>query len=184
MMGVPLICSAFLIKRPEILRTICSHGNVAHYLFHGESEDVDLGRISLQCGRRNDALKLFLAWREKGDAGWSRLVESYVGLADYLQSLVESEDKLEMMSARSWTNVCMRYTAEGVDHNDLNRQIRDRIIRSGRFMASSSEIGDDVILRPVISNPAVTEETLRHFVAETIQHGDDIIRGIPFSGEI
>jgi hypothetical protein len=51
-------------------------------------------------------------------------------------------------------------------------------------MASSSEIGDDVILRPVISNPAVTEETLRHFVAETIQHGDDIIRGIPFSGEI
>jgi hypothetical protein len=88
------------------------------------------------------------------------------------------------MSARSWTNVCMRYTAEGVDHNDLNRQIRDRIIRSGRFMASSSEIGDDVILRPVISNPAVTEETLRHFVAETIQHGDDIIRGIPFSGEI
>ena len=184
MMGVPLICSAFLIKRPEILRTICSHGNVAHYLFHGESEDVDLGRISLQCGRRNDALKLFLAWREKGDAGWARLVESYVGLADYLQSLVESEDKLEMMSARSWSNVCMRYTSEGIDHNDINRQIRDRIIRSGRFMASSSEIGDDVILRPVISNPAVTEEMLREFIAETIQHGDDIIRGIPFSGEI
>jgi hypothetical protein len=41
-----------------------------------------------------------------------------------------------------------------------------------------------VILRPVISNPAVTEEMLREFIAETIQHGDDIIRGIPFSGEI
>ena len=34
MMGVPLVCSAFLIKRPEILRKICSHGDVAHYLFH------------------------------------------------------------------------------------------------------------------------------------------------------
>ena len=181
MMGVPLICSAFLIKRPEILRTVCSHGNVAHYLFHGESEDVDLGRISLQCGRRNDALKLFLAWREKGDAGWSRLVDSYMGLADYLQSLVESEDNLEMVSARSWTNVCMRFTSQGIDHNDINRQIRDRIIRSGRFMSSSSEIGDDVILRPVISNPGVTEETLRAFIAETLQHGDDILRGIPFS---
>ncbi len=181
MMGVPLICSAFLIKRPEILRTVCSHGDVAHYLFHGESEDVDLGRISLQCGRRNDALKLFLAWREKGDAGWSRLVDSYMGLADYLQSLVESEDNLEMVSARSWTNVCMRFTSQGIDHNDINRQIRDRIIRSGQFMSSSSEIGEDVILRPVISNPGVTEETLRAFIAETLQHGDDILRGIPFS---
>ena len=62
MMGVPLVCSAFLIKRPEILRKICSHGNFAHYLFLGDAEDVDLGRTSLQCGRRNDALKLFLAW--------------------------------------------------------------------------------------------------------------------------
>ena len=51
MMGLPLVCSAFLIKKPEILRKICSHGNVAHYLFLGDAEDVDLGRISLQCGR-------------------------------------------------------------------------------------------------------------------------------------
>ena len=48
-------------------------------------------------------------------------------------------------------------------------------------MSSSSEIGEDVILRPVISNPGVTEETLRAFIAETLQHGDDILRGIPFS---
>ena len=34
--------------------------------------------------KRNDALKLFLAWREKGDAGWARLVENYIELADYL----------------------------------------------------------------------------------------------------
>ena len=61
----------FLNKRPEILRKICSHGNVAHYLFLGEAEDVDLGRTSPQCGRRNDAPKLFPR-REKGDAGWAR----------------------------------------------------------------------------------------------------------------
>lgn len=181
MMGVPLVCSAFLIKRPEILRKICSHGDVAHYLFHGESEDIDLGRISLQCGRRNDALKLFLAWREIGDAGWSRLVESYVELADYLQSLVESENKLEMVSSRSWSNVCLRYTTEGIDHNAVNTELRDRLIRSGRFMVSSSVVDGKTILRAVIANPAVTKDRLTQFVAEIIQIGDDILRGLPSS---
>jgi glutamate/tyrosine decarboxylase-like PLP-dependent enzyme len=181
MMGVSLVCSAFLIKRPEILRKICSHGNVAHYLFLGEAEDVDLGRTSLQCGRRNDALKLFLTWREKGDAGWSRLVENYVELADYLQSLVEENENLEMMSSRFWSNVCIRFTEHGIDHNSVNEQLRDRLVKSGKFMVSQSKIGSDIILRPVIANPSVSRETLDSLVDEIVSTGNDIIRNIPFS---
>ena len=181
MMGVPLICSAFLIKRPEILRKICSHGDVAHYLFHGETEDVDLGRISLQCGRRNDALKLFLAWREIGDAGWARLIESYVSLADYLEATVKSHDKLEMRSQRVWSNVCFRYTVDGIDHNDVNNQIRERLVKSGDFMVSKSNVNEDVILRAVIANPGVTTESLDKFIVEVVKIGDDIIRGVPFN---
>jgi len=181
MMGVSLVCSAFLIKRPEILRKVCSHGNVAHYLFLGDAEDVDLGRTSLQCGRRNDALKLFLAWREKGDAGWSRLVENYVELADYLQSLVEKNDNLEMMSSRVWSNVCIRFTEHGIDHNSVNEQLRDRLVKSGKFMVSQSKIGSDIILRPVIANPSVSRDTLDSLVDEIVSTGNDIIRNIPFS---
>ena len=181
MMGVPLVCSAFLIKRPEVLRKICSHGNVAHYLFLGEAEEVDLGRISLQCGRRYDALKLFLAWRDKGDAGWARLVESYMELADYLESLVTNHPQLEMMSSRQWTNVCIRFTDDSTDINEINREIRDRIVKSGNFMISQSNIGNNVILRPVIANPAVNTEQIDKLIAEIVSTGNDILRGIPFS---
>jgi glutamate/tyrosine decarboxylase-like PLP-dependent enzyme len=181
MMGVPLICSAFLIKRPEVLRKICSHGDVAHYLFHGETEDVDLGRISLQCGRRNDALKLFLAWREIGDAGWARKIESYVDLADYLESIVTSHEKLEMMSSRVWSNLCFRYTVEGIDHDDVNDQIRERLVKSGDFMVSKSNVNGHVILRSVVANPGVTRESLDRFILEVETIGDEIIRGVPFT---
>ena len=181
MMGLPLVCSAFLIKKPEILRKICSHGNVAHYLFLGDAEDVDLGRTSLQCGRRNDALKLFLAWREKGDAGWARLVENYVDLANYLQMKVESHPNLEMMSNREWSNVCIRFTAESIDHNEVNSTLRDRLVKSGNFMISQSNIGENTILRPVIANPSVSKETIDELVNEITKIGDDIVRGIPFS---
>jgi len=181
MMGVPLVCSTFLIKRPEILRKICSHGNVAHYLFLGDAEDVDLGRTSLQCGRRNDALKLFLAWRERGDAGWARMVERYVGLADYLQSKVESSESLEMVSSRVWSNVCIRFTSEGIDHNEINSQLRERLVKSGNFMISQSKIGNQIILRPVIANPLITEETIDDLINEIVRTGEEILRGIPFS---
>lgn len=181
MMGVPLVCSAFLVKRPEILRKVCSHGDVAHYLFLSDAEDVDLGRISLQCGRRNDALKLFLAWREKGDAGWSRQVENYVRLADYLEEKIVDHPNLQMMSTRVWSNVCMRYVSEGIDIDELNRQLRYRLVRSGKFMISQSKIKDQTILRPVIANPSVSKETIDELVEEISNIGSDIVRGIPFS---
>ena len=179
MMGIPLICSAFLIKRPEILRKICSHGNVAHYLFLGDAEQVDLGRMSLQCGRRNDALKLFLAWREKGDAGWARQVERYIELADRLESKVNEHSNLEMMSSRVWSNVCLRYTTANANLNHLNQQIRNRLVKAGNFMISQSKIGDETILRPVIANPHITEETIDDLVEEITRIGDEIVRGIP-----
>ena len=179
MMGVPLICSAFIVKRPEILRRTCSHGDAAHYLFHESGDGVDLGRMSLQCGRRNDALKLFFAWRERGDAGWARMVEDYMVLAAHLETLVSNHPSLEMMSSRQWTNVCFRYRAEGIDHDEVNIELRDRMMRKGNFMISRSTINDEIILRPVISNPSVTLETLSRLIDEIVSTGDEITRGIP-----
>ena len=85
MMGMPLICSVFLTKSKDTLRAVCAHGDEAHYLFHEDTKDIDLGRYSLQCGRRNDSLKLWIAWREIGDAGWAKMVERYCDLSDYLK---------------------------------------------------------------------------------------------------
>ncbi|MEE2985212.1 MAG: pyridoxal-dependent decarboxylase [Candidatus Thermoplasmatota archaeon] len=179
MMGVPLVCSAFLIKQPNVLRKICSHGDIAHYLFLDDAKAVDLGRISLQCGRRNDALKLFLAWREKGDAGWARLIESYMELANYMETCVLENKHLELMAPREWTNLCIRFTSPGIDHDAVNRSIRKRIVASGKFMASQSTISDNIILRPVIANPAVTELSIKSFLDEVVGTGMDIIRNIP-----
>ena len=179
MMGIPLICSAFLIKNPEILRRICSHSESAHYIFHEEYEDVDLGRTSLQCGRRNDALKLFFAWREKGDAGWARQVEEYLDLADFLEQLVVENENLELMSTRQWSNVCLRFIAPDIDYNSVNIELRDRMMRNGNYMISRSKIKENIILRPVVSNPKVSKESLILLVDEIVSTGNDIIRGIP-----
>ena len=181
MMGLPLICSAFLVKDSEILARVCAHGNVAHYLFHEESRNIDAGRYSLQCGRRNDALKLWLAWRECGDAGWASLVERYMRLADHLEDQISAREDLEMMSSRMWTNVCFRFSPKNYegDLNDLNSEVRRRMMENGNFMVSRSNIGDDVIFRAVISNPKITEQTLDELLAEITLLCDEVQRGLP-----
>lgn len=181
MMGVALVCSAFLVKQPHVLRTLCDHTNVAHYLFHDDAENIDLGRYSLQCGRRNDALKLWLEWRSRGDAGWASMVDRYMSLADHLQALVTQHEHLEMMSERSWTNVCFRFTHPAASHelNEVNIEIRNRLIKEGVFMVSRSNIGDDVVVRCVISNEGVTESSLARFVETIVKHGSDVIQGLP-----
>jgi glutamate/tyrosine decarboxylase-like PLP-dependent enzyme len=181
MMGLPLICSAFLVKDSDILARVCAHGNVAHYLFHEESRNIDAGRYSLQCGRRNDALKLWLAWRECGDAGWASLVDRYMDLAGHLESRILQHENLELMSSRMWTNVCFRFSPKDYvgDLNELNSEIRRRMMQNGNYMVSRSNIGEDVIFRAVISNPKTSEHTLNELLDELTLLYDEVVRGLP-----
>ena len=183
MMGIPLICSAFIVKDEEILRTVCSNGNTAHYLYIETGEDVDLGRYSLQCGRRNDALKLWLAWREIGDAGWASMLERFMELANYLEGRIQEHPSLEMVSDRMWTNVCFRYVGSSDDSelNRINAQLRQRLIQDGRFMVSRSTIEDKIILRSVIANRNISKESLDAFLDCVVSLGKDIERGLPQS---
>jgi len=134
MMGAPLMCSAFITKNVALLKTICGHSQTAHYLLHQDREDIDLGHRSLQCGRRNDALKGWLCWKEKGDEGFARVVENFIEHADYLESLVREHPRLEMMSSRVFANVNMRYnptpgkTSADLDLNELNINLRNNLL--------------------------------------------------------
>ena len=181
MMGIPLICSAFIVKDADILRTVCSTGQTAHYLYHDTGAEIDLGRFSLQCGRRNDALKLWLAWREIGDAGWASMLERFMDLADYLQQCIENHDALEMVSERMWTNVCFRYVGDSPEEelNRLNAELRERLVQDGRFMVSRSTVGGKIILRSVIANRNITESSLDAFLDRVVTLGKDIERGLP-----
>jgi len=124
-------------------------------------------------------LKLWIAWREIGDAGWADMVDRYCELGDYLQAAVQSHPKLEMMSERSWSNICFRYVADGRDLNELNAEIRARLIREGMYLVSRSNILDQVVIRAVVANPLVDESVLNGLVSAIVRHGDEIVAGVP-----
>ena len=46
-------------------------------------------------------------------------------------------------------------------------------------MVSRSNIGDDVILRMVVVNQNINRETLDRFLERVVQHGEEVVRGLP-----
>ena len=56
--------------------------------------------------------------------------------------------------------------------NDLNAKIRADLQATGKFMISRSNINDDVILRPVTSNPHLKTSNLDDMIAEIVKIGD------------
>ncbi len=175
LMGMSITCSVFLTRNVNTLARVCSHGDGANYLFHEDNAEYDRGRISLQCGRRVDALKLWLAWKSLGHSGWQKRVDRCMELAGELEAKVRSNARLVLMSERQFTNVCLCYVpadSDGIDLNALNSNIRDRISMEGRFMVTKAVLDGRVIIRPVIINPEVNEAILDELLAEIIRHGD------------
>jgi glutamate/tyrosine decarboxylase-like PLP-dependent enzyme len=102
-------------------------------------------------------------------------------LAAHLESLVDAHPQLEMMSSRMWTNVCFRLNPEGYtgELNELNSEVRKRLMHNGNFMVSRSNLGEDVIFRAVIANPKINNTSLERLAQEICALGDEVLRGLP-----
>jgi glutamate/tyrosine decarboxylase-like PLP-dependent enzyme len=154
MMGLSLMCSLLFVKDKENLLHSCSTPGTS-YLFHNLQDDFcDLGIASLQCGRRVDALKLWLAWKYYGLQGFAERVERFFQLAKHAEVLICEHPHLELMSPRESISVCFRYNPakRGLDPNEFNIDVRNRLAQTGTCLVNYGYIGDEVTIRLTISN--------------------------------
>ncbi len=164
MMNIPLVCSVLLVKNPSIPRQEI-HTHDGDYIYHeNDSSAYDLGPASLQCGRRVDALKLWLAWKFYGDNGYAARIEKLFDLAAYCDTLVKGHPKLELLFPTQTLNVNFRYAApNGVDADQLNEEIRYRLLRSGEAMVNYCRLDSGLSIRLVLLNPDLTIADLDSF---------------------
>jgi len=150
MLGMTQQCSALLVKRPEQLGECFSGG--ADYLFQPDKlfADRDSGDRTFQCGRRPDALKLWLAWKAYGDDGFAARIDHAVAMGDHARrSLADRSDAFATVLAGDFTNVIFAWvpphlrplTTTEPDH--LTGDVRDELHRlapiiKGRMQAEGS----------------------------------------------
>jgi glutamate decarboxylase len=98
MLGVPLTCS-FLLG-PDLTHFHQASSIEAGYLFHSSAaeEVYDLADLTPQCGRKGDALKLFLGWSYYGRAGYARQLEHAFDMARYLYDMLTAHPNFVLVS--------------------------------------------------------------------------------------
>lgn len=153
-MGVPLITSFFLTKHTGTLRG-ANRGGGAEYLFHEyDNSEWDTGTYSLQCGRRADALKLWLMWRSQGTDGLMKRTEHLLDLAKYAAHEISAHARFQLIHSH-YLNVCFQVKPLRSEENinTFTLKVRKELLASGRAMVNYAERADGTIfLRLVFPN--------------------------------
>jgi len=175
LMGIPLICSILLVReKGHLLNTNSVTGT--DYIFHDETfGSHDLGPMSLQCGRRVDALKLWLSWKFYGDKGYAERIDRFFELAAFAEDIVVRTPSLELMAPRSSVNVCFRYLPDNSEDIDkFNLHLREELASSGKSLVNYARLGEDVAIRLVIANHELTREDVSLFFDTLIQTAETL----------
>jgi glutamate/tyrosine decarboxylase-like PLP-dependent enzyme len=176
LMGLPLMCSIFLVKeKGYLLNTNSTLGT--DYIFHDESYgSYDLGPMSLQCGRKVDALKLWLSMKYYGGKDYADRVDRFFDLAAHAEEIVKDSERLELMVPRSSVAVCFRYLPlESVDTNDFNLRLREELARSGKSLVNYARINGEVAIRLVITNHELTSKDIDDFFENLFDTANSIM---------
>ncbi len=163
LMNIPLICSALLVKTKGTL-----HHNIADvdadYLFHDLTQVEDLGKKSIQCGRRVDAVKLWFAWKYYGTNGYEKRIDNLMHLAQLAETKVLNTSNLELLSPRQSFTVCFRCVPKNTsDINQFNLVLREELRKTGKSLVNYGYINQTLTLRLVITNGDMQEQDVEVF---------------------
>ncbi|PCI96331.1 MAG: cysteine synthase [Flavobacteriales bacterium] len=107
MIGTPLTCSLIMVKNKENLYD--SFTNEASYLYQTDRDEFNLGKTSLQCGRRNDALKFWTLWKSVGTKGLEKIVNKQFELADVARNYIKNNDDYTSYGIENSISICFNY---------------------------------------------------------------------------
>lgn len=142
----------------------------SRYIFRGDEED--LGPMSLQCGRKVDALKLYFEWNTKGLSGIAKRVEKTHQLALDISESIASHPELELYERPESFNICFRFNPRDkkVELNGLNEKIRDHLIKK-KHLFNYGYIEDQLYIRLAPFNELITLPLLKELVEDFIEEG-------------
>jgi sulfinoalanine decarboxylase len=158
LMNVPLVCSALLIKQKGMMNKHISADNM-DYIFHqNDNSAYDLGPDSLQCGKRVESLKLWLAWKFYGDAGYRARMEWLMELAEYATKKVSENSRFQLMFPTQSLNINFRIIPKNkaVNIDEFNEAIRNKFVQSGIGMVNYCALDNGLAIRLILLNPDLT----------------------------
>lgn len=160
LMGTPLSCSVILCERRGTLAKHFEEG--ASYLFQSDEDRYDHGKRSMQCGRRNDAFKLWAAWKRRGDEGYAARIEHLFEIARYTGERVRAHPDLVLTREPESITVCFEVVGKP------SEEVCERLRRAGKAMVGYAEVAGRRVIRVACANEATTRQDMDGFLADVL----------------
>jgi glutamate/tyrosine decarboxylase-like PLP-dependent enzyme len=163
MMGVPIISSFFLCRHKGVMRETNTSGG-SDYIFHEtENSSYDTGPQSLQCGRKVDALKVWLNFIHHGRNGMEKRIDCLIEKTKYLRTKVIENPNTELMLEPSSINLCFRFINSD-KLNEYNLKIREALVTQGEFLTNyARDKNGSVFFRHIFTHPETTNDEIDKF---------------------
>mgnify|MGYP001054431234 CR=1 FL=1 len=155
MLGTPLSCSLIMTKDKKFLHD--SFSNDASYLYQTDHDEFNLGKMSLQCGRRNDALKFWTLWKSVGTDGLEKIVDQQFILADVARDYIKSNSDYLLYSYDESVSICFNYKGIGAE------DICTALYEHSELMVGYGTFREDTFIRLVTINAQNEKEDILNF---------------------
>jgi len=197
-MGVPLQCSAFLVRQKGLLYE-CFSSN-ANYLFQADKlfGEFDVGDKTIQCGRKPDAFKLWLTWKSKGNKGFEAVIDKLYENAKYLRNKIKQKPNfLLVVDSNDTFNVCFWYlpskffqnSFQNLDHNltvqsktgqvlhKVTAEIKAQMQSRGKTLVAYQPLGEKPNFFKICMNSTVCTREDLDFVLDEIDNIAQVLYG-------
>lgn len=155
MLGTPLSCSIIVTKDKRHLHE--SFSNNASYLYQTDHDEFNLGKMSLQCGRRNDALKFWTLWKSVGTRGLEKIVDHQFDLAEVARDHIRSNKDYTLYSYEDSISVCFNY-------RDIPaRVLCTELYQAQELLVGYGSFGSDEFVRLVTINAQNSAQVIKDF---------------------
>jgi sulfinoalanine decarboxylase/sulfinoalanine decarboxylase/aspartate 1-decarboxylase len=155
MIGTPLTCSIIVTRDKKHMYD--SFTNEASYLYQTEEDDFNLGKRSLQCGRRNDALKFWSVWKSVGTTGLQEIVDHQFELADIAREYVRNNPDYTLYSYDNSISICFNY--KGIPAKEICAALYER----SKLMVSYGNHKEEEFIRLVTINAQNEKSDILNF---------------------
>lgn len=178
LMNVPITAAVILVKHAGALTACCSGGG-GDYLFHAdENAAYNLGERSIQCGRRADALKVWLSWKALGNQGFAAKIDHLQAMRATCVEQIGASSQLELLADASYLNVLFRFNpGTGLTEaqlRTLNIEICKIMMRSGGPYVDYAQYKGRTGIRLILANGEVNAGHIERLITKVERVGDEL----------
>jgi len=178
-MNVPITAAVILVREPGLLQQCCSGGG-GDYLFHQDvNAPYNLGERSIQCGRRADALKVWLSWKAMGHQGYANKVDQLMVLKQQTISMIEGDTQLQQIGPADYLNILFRFKPEGIKDESrlrqLNIEISKAMVKSGGAYIDYASYKGQTGIRLILANDELRSDHIHKIIEQCKQIGNRLV---------